>query len=440
MKKSKLLLCLLIVSMIVVNITPSTLSYADAKNTIPGSRLIVEYKERTNLDSLHQSVKKKHSDLSFDVLEKLDNNMEVIQLNGDVDLNSAISCFENESNVELVQPDYIVSYNDNFDTNIPDDSYFNYQWGLHNTGQPILDYGVAGMDINVLPAWNLTRGNADVVIGVVDSGIDISHADLCSNVYINKNEIPNNNIDDDQNGFIDDVNGWDFANNDNTVYDNLEEDVHGTCVAGIIAAASNNGMGITGVAPNVKILPIKFLKGLNGYTSDAIKAIQYAEAMGVSIVNCSWGGEEYNKVLEKVMRKSRILFVCSSGNDGTDLDQTPIYPICFHMNNIIGVGSMNSKGSIESYSNYGKEVDLVAPGSYILSTYPGNEYAFGSGTSFAAPFVTGIAALAKSMDNSLKSNQLRNTIINNVVFDQKLSGKVKSPGRVDAFRVLSSIK
>lgn len=437
MKKSKLILCLLIVSMVVVNLSPSTMIFADTENAEQGCRLIVEYKENTNSDSFYQNMKKKHSNLSFHVVDKLDKDLEVIQVNGEGDVNAVISYFENEDNVELVQPDYIVSFKDNYDINIPNDSYFSFQWGLYNTGQLIGNYGVAGTDINILPAWNITKGNSDVVIGVLDSGIDINHIDLKSNVFVNKNEIPNNNIDDDQNGFIDDINGWDFVNNDNTVYDNITEDVHGTFVAGIIASASDNGIGISGVAPNVKVLPLKFIKGSIGYTSEAIKAIKYAEAMGVSIINCSWGGTEYSKVLEKVMKKSSLLFVCSSGNNGVDLDQTPYYPICFNANNIIGVGSINNMGSFETYSNYGNEVDLAAPGTYILSIYPGNRYTFGSGTSFAAPFVTGIAALAKSKNNSLNSNQIRDIIIKNVAVDQSLSDKVKTSGRAEAFRVLS---
>lgn len=407
-------------------------AYSNSKPT-KRFRLILEIGKNANVDSLINKFKQENRNTSVDVIDELDDDMRVIQVSGDKDLELILSSFESDENVESVQPDFVVNCVDSFSSSPPTDDYFINQWGLHNSE-------FDGIDINILPAWNITKGNNEVVVGVLDTGIDINHEDLKNCIFTNKGEIQDNNVDDDCNGYIDDCHGWDFFNNDNTVFHSFPEDVHGTFLAGIIAASSGNDIGMCGVSPNVKIMPLKFISGANGHTSDAIKAIKYAETMGVDIINCSWGGTEYNKVLEKVMKKSKILFVCSSGNEGYNIKVTPVYPTCFNCKNIISVGAINNVGQFEMYSNYGKEVDVAAPGTNILSTIPGNGYTFGTGTSFAAPFVTGIAALVKSRDCSIDFKGIRKLITKNVVIDKTYINKVNTCGRVDAFKILSDMK
>lgn len=436
----KRIISILTISALLLYNLPVSLAAADADHNTNSFRLILEYRESANTDAAYRNVKEENQKLSVDVIREMDDNMEVVQVSGDCSLKDALSCFENDADVELVQPDYRISCDDSYDNNIPDDEFFTYQWGLYNSGQWIGDYGVAGVDINILPAWEITKGSRDVVVGVLDTGVDISHDDLMNNIYVNKDEIPGNNVDDDQNGYIDDVNGWDFLNHDNTVYDGYDGDVHGTFAAGIIAASGNNGVGISGAAPEVTICPLKFIGAENGYTSDAIEAIQYAEKMGIDVINCSWGGTDYNKALEKTMKKSNILFICAAGNESRNLKEVPYYPACFNINNIISVGAIDNTGSYAEYSNYGKKVDLAAPGSYILSTIPENGYSLGSGTSFAAPFVTAIAALVKSEDRSMRCKKIRDLIIRNVTVDKLLQNKVNTCGRADAFKVLSNMK
>ncbi|TYQ16376.1 UNVERIFIED_CONTAM: YD repeat-containing protein [Acetivibrio alkalicellulosi] len=226
--------------------------------------------------------------------------------------------------------------------------------------------------------------------------------------------------------------------NNKCVYDCPQNDLHGTHVAGIIAAVENE-LGICGVAPNIKILPVKFINGNSGYTSDAINAIAYAEDMGASIANISWGGTQYNQALKDSMENSSMLFVCAAGNNGLDTSSAPIYPANFDLPNIISVGALNNRGSLAYFSSYGIGVDVAAPGTEIISTLPEGNYGKLSGSSMAAPFVTGIAALLISIEPDITSSDMADRIKTNVVVSPKLSGKVASGGRVDADAVLRDI-
>ncbi|MFA9375862.1 MAG: S8 family peptidase [Lachnotalea sp.] len=389
-------------------------------------------------DTLANQISVTINNVDIEVLHQYDSGMTLINLKGKGNLDNILAKIESESGVEFAQPDYNLSYDYSTDSIEPQDTYFTYQWGLNNDGQLIGDYGVKGVDINILPAWQITEGSSQVVVGVLDSGIDINHEDLKDATYVNTGEVPDNGIDDDNNGYIDDVNGWDFYNNDNSVYDDVYLDFHGTFIAGILAA-SKNEIGICGVAPNVKIMPLKFISGDKGNTSDAIRAIEYAQNKGVEIINCSWGGTEYNKALKKAMKKSKILFVCSSGNKGYDTNVTKFYPTCFNINNIITVGAINHRGEMESFSNYGDDVDVVAPGMNVVGTTPGNGYLFGSGTSFAAPYVTGIAALIKSVKPDSTYKDIKKAIVKHVVVGDELNNKVNTSGRVDANKALEYV-
>ena len=401
-----------------------------AESSTINARLIIS--SSLDTDVLKNELESDINGINLNVIEQYDSGMVLAELKGNGKLDNVIQKIESEKGVEFVQEDYSLHSIDTIDTMIPSDSYFAYQWGLHNYGQYLGEKGVEGVDINILPAWELTEGSPDVIIGVLDTGIDITHEDLVNSIYTNSKEIAGNGIDDDGNGYIDDVNGWDFCYNDNSVFDNPIEDLHGTFVSGIIAAEKNT-LGICGTAPNVKILPIKFIPGDNGKTSDAIKAIDYASKMGVDIINCSWGGPDYNKALKKAMKHSGILFVCSSGNEGYNVDTQKMYPACFNINNIITVGAIDNKGDWAPFSNYGTDVDVAAPGVNIMSTLPFNSYSIGSGTSFAAPYVTGIAALIKSVKINSTYKEIKKAIVKHTVTDERLIDKVNTSGRVDAY-------
>jgi len=228
------------------------------------------------------------------------------------------------------------------------------------------------VDINALEACAITNGDSNLVVAVIDDGVNFSHPELAGRAWTNPGEVPNNNLDDDANGYVDDVNGWDFFHGDKTVHDPTE-DRHGTHVSGTIAA-SIDGQGVVGVAPNVKIMALKFLGPEGGYTSDAILAIQYAKAEGAKISNNSWGGPygPYDQALYDAINNSGSLFVAAAGNDGSNNDAYPVYPASYDLPNILSVAAVDNQGKLASFSNYGAtSVDISAPGVGILSSVPG---------------------------------------------------------------------
>ncbi|MCM3629077.1 S8 family serine peptidase [Paenibacillus glycanilyticus] len=293
---------------------------------------------------------------------------------------------KDDPNVEFAELDVKVRM-----ASVPNDPLFPNQWGLHNVGQ-IIDgpiKGLPGFDINVMKAWEMGHDGNDVVVAVLDTGIDISHPDLKANIWRNAGEIPNNGMDDDGDGYADDVNGWDFYNDDRTVFDASQGDFHGTAVAGVIAASANNGVGISGVAPNVQVLPLKVLgPDGTGYASDVIRAIHYADRAGARIANMSWTTDTYSRALEDAIKASSMLFTVSAGNevkeDNTlkapkNLDEYPVYPASYDSPNLVSVASVGADGSFAYFSNYGqKTVDLAAPGFAVLSTVPSRNIGLGA--------------------------------------------------------------
>ena len=289
-----------------------------------------------------------------------------------------------------------------------DEPYFKYEWGLHNTGQTIsgieTSTGKPDVDIDGLEALRVQQGKSAIVVAVIDDGVDLDHPDLAGRGWTNPGETPGDGQDNDGNGYIDDIHGWDFCHDDDTVHDD-GHDGHGTHVAGTIAA-NLNGSGTVGVAPGVKIMALKFIDQDAGCGSDAmaIEAIDYAADNGATLINASWGGTGRNEVLDQTIADSGLLFVAASGNSGLDLDAPGVdfYPAESNASNILTVGAIDMEGELTSFTNYGATaVDLFAPGFNILSTYPSQSgcnpcYAWSNGTSMAAPHVTGIAALALS--------------------------------------------
>ena len=241
----------------------------------------------------------------------------------------AVSDLNSRPEVEYAEPDHILHLTS---TDYPyyGEPEFGKLWGLDNTGQAINNHGsgTSNVDINAKEASTVTEGDSNLVVAVIDSGVDFSHPDLAGREWVNPGEIPGNGKDDDGNGNVDDVNGWDFVKKDGTVYDS-GDNLHGTHVSGTIAASAN-GKGVVGVAPNVKIMPLKFLDSTgSGYTSDAISAIGYAKQMGAKISNNSWGcggAACYNQALKDAIDNSGMLFVAAAGNDGSNTDSTPSYP------------------------------------------------------------------------------------------------------------------
>ncbi len=370
-------------------------------------------------------------------------NLQLIQLDGSVSVAEAIRQAEADPRVEYAEPNYLV------ETHVtPDDTLFAQQWGLLNTG----DIGIAGADIAATQAWNLTQGSMDVIVAVTDTGIDLNHPDLIANRWMNPAEVANNGIDDDGNGLVDDIIGWNFADNNNDP--NPGSDFHGTHVTGIIGAAGNNGMGVTGVAWHVKLMALKFISGRNGTIEAAIQCINYATAQrkrgqNVRVINASWGGPDNSKSLRKAISKAGeagILFVCSAGNGGDDsfgdnLDSDPEYPAAWNDDfaTVLSVAALDRTDEIPLFSNYGHTtVSLGAPGAQVVSTFPGGGYNFLTGTSMAAPHVSGVAALLWSLNPTLTPEQVKQRLIATANPVLALASKSVGAGRVNAFNALTN--
>lgn len=348
----------------------------------------------------------------------------------------------------------------------PNDPYIDALWAYENPGFynhyygsfPVTYYSKAGIDMKILTAWKnyplKKEETKTVVIAVIDTGIDYRHPDLKEQMWVNENEIPDNGIDDDGNGYIDDVYGWDFYNNDASICHYIEtengytadpddNDNHGTHIAGIIAATANNSIGIAGVASNVniKIMSLKIHGGSSssGSVANAIKAIQYAEAMGADICNISWGTTKYSQALELAIRESSMLFITAAGNDALNINSTPVFPASLRLPNLISVANLNSDGFLSGSSNYGvSTVDIAAPGESIYSTLVGS-YGYSSGSSMAAPHVTGLAAMIYAYHDNIYPAQVKELIINTMMPLETLDGYLINPGIPDAAAVIHAM-
>jgi subtilisin family serine protease len=366
------------------------------------------------------------------VLKKqpLSGNYIVSYANADLDtVTKAIKLLSNEK-VNYVEPDYIV-----FASLVPNDMRFPEMWGLDNNGQ---SSGLTDADIDAPEAWNRSTGSRSVLVGVIDSGIDYTHPDLQANMWTNPGEIAGNNIDDDGNGYVDDIRGWDFANEDN---DPIDDNNHGTHCAGTIGAVGNNAVGVTGVCWQVSLVGLKFLSSSNrGATSDGIEATAYATRLGCTLTSNSWVGGGYSQGLYNAINAANIAgipFIAAAGNTASDNDSLPNYPSNYDLPNVIAVASTTRSDLLSNFSCYGaSSVDLAAPGSSILSSVPGAKYSLFNGTSMATPHVAGAMALLKSYKPSLQSADLIELIMNSVDPLTVLEGKMVSGGRLNVDRTL----
>lgn len=327
---------------------------------------------------------------------------------------------------------------------IPNDPKFAKQRHHNNAGKGRRSASNGG-DIRSEMAWNLQTGNFGVVGAVIDSGVDYNHEDLFQNIWVNPGEIPGNSIDDDGNGFIDDIFGWDFADNDS---DPMDEDGHGTHVAGTMAAAGNNGIGVSGVAQQGQIMVLKIFGEFGDDFQDAaIQAINYATMMrsdyGVNVVvsNNSYGELGIiSEALEEAITahaQAGISFVGAVGNDSTNVDFFPDIPTGADVDSIIAVGASNFKDNMPYWSNFGQNsVDLVAPGVKILSTLPGNKYGYMTGTSMAAPQVAGAVMLLAADNPGITPTQAKRAIMNSVDLVNDLHFKTASGGRLNVYEAL----
>ena len=379
-------------------------------------------------DKAMTTIKKLNLSSDCDVIRTIDSsNVTILQAKTE-NVSDLLETLNDDESILYAQPDYKV--------NIAQTSIDEKQWAIQNNGQTVdRSTGESGFDINLIDAWDITRGTEEVVVGVIDTGIDISHQDLANNIWTNTKETVNG-VDDDNNGYVDDIHGWDFVSEDNSVYDMDALDEHGTHMAGIIAA---NGR-VSGVAPNIKVMPLKALNYSSGYTSDIIEAINYAKTNGVKIINCSFASIEYNPALEEAIATNPdILFVCAAGNYGKPTTEIATFPACYDLDNIITVSAANNKGQLSEFSTYGDYVDVCAPGVGIYSTIPENQYDFKDGTSCSAAYISGVASLVLSNNQDLIPIEIKNKIINSVenpLPKQNDTGSAETEGLVNVKNAL----
>lgn len=353
----------------------------------------------------------------------------------------AITRLKNLPDVEYAEPNFIYTHaatsNDPYYTN-------GSLWGMYGDAtSPSNQYGSQAGE-----AWaGGNTGSNTVWIGIIDEGYMYTHEDLSANAGKNPGETEGNGVDDDGNGYVDDVYGWDFDGNNNTVFDGVDDD-HGTHVAGTVGGVGGNSIGVAGVVWTVKLMNAKFLGRRGGTTANAIKAVDYftdlKQRHGINLVatNNSWGGGGFSQGLYDAIERANqagILFIAAAGNDSNDNDATASYPASYNNSNIIAVASITSTGALSSFSNYGATtVDLGAPGSGIYSTVPKRSggkvvagYASYSGTSMATPHVTGGAALYAASHSGASASTIKSAIMNSAIATSSLTGKCVTGGRLN---------
>ncbi len=360
-----------------------------------------------------------------------------IKLRSDLDLEEALTLYRNHPSVLYAEPNYRLHA-----TQLPNDPRLSELWGLDNLGQT---GGLIDADIDAPEAWDVTLGGSTLV-AVIDTGVDYNHEDLAANMWVNEGEVPGDGVDNDHNGFIDDVHGYDFVNDDG---DPMDDQGHGTHVAGTIGAVGDNGIGVVGVNWNANIMAVKFLDASgSGTNADAVRAINYATQMGARVSNSSWGGNEpFSQALYDAIdnaRQAGQVFVAGAGNGnfigwGQNNDQNPFYPASYDLDNIISVAATDHQEEKAIFSNYGAStVDLAAPGVDILSTRPNNTYERLSGTSMATPHVAGVAALILDQHPDWTYSQVITQIFGTVDPVAAMNGISVTGGRLNAASALGN--
>lgn len=369
-------------------------------------------------------------------------------------MTDALAALKSDSHVKLAERDEMLHK-----AAVSNDTHYlnGNLWGMYSTtappslpGQPTNTFGTQADTV-----WNNgNTGSSSVVVGVIDEGIDLNHPDLAANIWTNPGEVANNGVDDDNNGFIDDIHGWDFDNDDNTIFDGQvvgdDIDAHGTHVSGTIGGKGGNGLGVAGINWDVKIISAKFLGEFGGTTVNAIRAVDYLTALknkGINLVasNNSWGGGAFSQLLLDAIGRnadSKMLFIAAAGNFAIDNDLNGVYPTNYDtssvtadgFDSVISVAAINNLGQLAWFSDWGAaNVDIGAPGEAIYSTTPFNTYSSYDGTSMAAPHVTGAAALYYSMNPTATKQQIKAAILGSGVLTPtaSLTGKVSTGGRLN---------
>jgi subtilisin family serine protease len=402
-------------------------------------RILVKFKSGVSpaaLANLHQghrsSVRRSYPQIG---------NLQVVQLPTNRSVAAALRAYRDSGLVEYAEPDYLLS-----GARVPNETaYFDgSQWALYNWGQL---GGTTDCDIDAAEGWELAYDASSILVSVVDSGIRVTHQDLAANLWTNPGEIAGNGLDDDGNGYIDDVNGINAINGSGNIVDEFG---HGTHVAGILGAVGNNGVGIVGTAWRIQMMGCKFLDPqLQGSVSDAVECIDYSRIKGARIVNASWGGNTASSFSSialydaiNSLRQAGIIFVAAAGNFTLDNDSSnAFYPATFNLDNIISVAATTRDDDLAHFSDYGlNSVDLGAPGYVVLSCWSGNDsdYRTDDGTSMSAPHVAAACALAWTRFPNDSYQQIIQRVLAGTDPIPALAGKCRTGGRLNLYKVLNA--
>jgi subtilisin family serine protease len=413
------------------------------------AEVLVRFKPGTTLDSI-RSIASNNHDLVADEIESVGGLVAIDDLDN-ADPDDVARQYSAMSNVDYAEANTVIQLDDptpgdksidvdsnTYEAGSPNDPQFADQWALHNQGQ---NGGKERADIDAVKAWAKTRGSKDVVVAVLDSGVDYNHVDLRANMWTRPDSVPE--YVDDELGTLDDVHGFDI---DMNLGDPMDDNGHGTHCVGVIGAEGDNGIGIAGINWHVRIMPLKFLgRGGFGSTKAAIEAINYAidrkkHGVNVRVISASWGSTSRSKALEDAIRAAGdagILFVAAAGNNGTDNDKRPHYPSNYDLPNVISVAATDNTDNLTSFSNYGiKTVHIAAPGKDITSTWLNDEFRGASGTSMATPQVSGVAALIVSANPNITVAKLKDRLLKSVDKIASLEGKIASGGRLNAAKAI----
>lgn len=422
----------------------STKEVVPIKSSTTSSRpeILVRFKPEISF-SLIRQIAASNNDVVIDEVESV-NGLTIIDDLDNADPAESANAYIKLPGVEYAEPNFtvktdkIADFNSELDLLKPNDPEFEKQWALNNTGG---QDGIAGADIAALKAWSKTKGSKDVVVAVLDTGVDLRHVDLEANLWKRPANI--SDYSDDELGIFNDLNGF---NGFDKLADPIDDNGHGTHCAGIIGAEGDNGEGIAGVNWQVKIMPVKVLDGSGvGSGDETIEGINYIidrkkKGVNIRVISASLGSTQYSKALEDAIKAANdagILVVAAAGNDGVNTDVLPHYPSSLRLPNLISVAAIDRKDQLTSFSNFGKKtVDIAAPGKDIYSTWLNSTYRNASGTSMATPYVSGIAALMIAAEPNISAAELRKRIISTAIRSDSLKNKVSADGRVNAAAAL----
>ncbi len=422
-------------------LAPPVRSESEIKiETVPGE-YVVQLKPRVSLASFHTLA----SELGVEVIETLRDDLILVRNAGEslgtsstlVGAKKFASRLSALPTVQMAEPNYLYRA-----LKMPNDPDLGKLWGLKNTGavDSAGARGLVGIDTGAEAAWDIATGSKSVIVAVIDTGIDFNHPDLKAQAWLNEKEKNGQaGVDDDGNGYVDDIHGYNFANNKG---DATDDNGHGSHCAGTIGAKGDDGKGLVGVNWDVSMMAVKFLdKSGSGSLANAVKSIDYARTNGAQIMSNSWGGGGSSAILKKAIEDANaagILFVAAAGNESNNNDANPTYPAGYEVENVLSVAAIDNRGGLASFSNWGqKTVHVAAPGVNIISTVPGSKYDSYSGTSMATPHVAGIAALLLSHNPASTHLELKKRIIESARPLYNLKTRVSSGGIADAYYALS---